>query len=310
MSNHTLNSITFEEFKEIFPKDRIVSLGDELVVADVTFRSDRKFIFNYPTKFDGYICLYCARGRLDLTIDLQNRKLSRRFFSVSMPGSVVSINPTEDYYGMVHLILVAVSQKTISKGLDLRRIFRGSFNPINNPCIRFTKKEISLAEGYFKLINEIVTYKGQFMSSALSGLATSIIYELANAWLTRLQHMGRKPESAKKRSRSDVLFDDYMKLVAEHHVQQRSVQFYADALCVSTKHLTRTVKMVSGRTASDIIDNYVITEAKRLLRYTDRTIKEVAADLNFCNQTVFYRYFKKNTGMLPSEFKDNIKDVK
>ena len=68
--------------------------------------------------------------------------------------------------------------------------------------------------------------------------------------------------------------------------------------------------MVSRRTASDIIDNYVITEAKRLLRYTDRTIKEVAADLNFCNQTVFYRYFKKNTGMLPSEFKDNIKDVK
>ena len=310
MSNHTLNSITFEEFKEIFPKDRIVSLGDELVVADVTFRSDRKFIFNYPTKFEGYICLYCARGRLDLTIDLQNRKLSRRFFSVSMPGSVVSINPTEDYYGMVHLILVAVSQKTISKGLDLRRIFRGSFNPINNPCIRFTKKEINLAEGYFKLINEIVTYKGQFMSSALSGLATSIIYELANAWLTRLQHMGRKPESVKKRSRADVLFDDYMKLVAEHHVHQRSVQFYADALCVSTKHLTRTVKLVSGRTASDIIDNYVVTEAKRLLRYTDRTIKEVAADLNFCNQTVFYRYFKKNTGMLPSEFKDNIKDVK
>ena len=63
------------------------------------------------------------------------------------------------------------------------------------------------------------------------------------------------------------------------------------------------VKKVSGRTASDWIDDYVILQAKQLLRSSSLTIQEVSRELNFSNQSFFGKYFKKHVGMSPSEYR-------
>ena len=63
------------------------------------------------------------------------------------------------------------------------------------------------------------------------------------------------------------------------------------------------VKKVSGRTASDWIDEYVVLEAKQMLRTTTLTVQEVSRELNFANQSFFGKYFKKHVGMSPSEYR-------
>ena len=296
------NNINLERLKKMFPKDSLMSLGNDIFVASLESDRVKGEILNDPSRFDGYLCLYCVQGEMNLNIDLNDIPLKRRSFAICMPGSLINLKKTTNYKGKVWLIVIAVSTNVISKlRLDLKNIFRSGVTPITKPVIRFNKQELKLAEQYFNLITEIVSFQRAFMHQSINSLAVSMIYELAGAWAARLPE---QKEMERKMTRSSALLDRYIHLINEYHTSERSVQFYADKLCVSTKHLTRQVKEFSGRTASEWIDTFVIMEAKSLLIHTDKTIKEVAASLNFCNQTVFYRYFKKHTGMLPTEYRE------
>ena len=79
--------------------------------------------------------------------------------------------------------------------------------------------------------------------------------------------------------------------------------FYARQLCITPKYLTTLIKRISGLSVSEWIDNYVIIEAKTLLKYSTMSIQEIAYYLNFPNQSFFGSYFKHNTGMSPSQYK-------
>ncbi|MBO5978972.1 MAG: AraC family transcriptional regulator [Bacteroidales bacterium] len=74
---------------------------------------------------------------------------------------------------------------------------------------------------------------------------------------------------------------------------------------MSPKYLSKLIKEVSGKSAPEWINAYVMLEDKHLLKYTDISIKEIVFKLNFSNQTVFYKYFKAHTGMTPTEYRNS-----
>ena len=100
-----------------------------------------------------------------------------------------------------------------------------------------------------------------------------------------------------------MLVDGFIKLVSEYHTSHRNVGFYADKLCLTPKYLSRVVRDVTGRSAPEWIDAFVILEAKNLLKYSGLAIKEIVYKLSFPNQSVFYKFFKSRTGMTPSEYR-------
>ncbi len=69
--------------------------------------------------------------------------------------------------------------------------------------------------------------------------------------------------------------------------------FYARQLCITPKYLTTLIKRISGLSVSEWIDNYVIIEAKTLLKYSNMSVQEIAYALNFPNQSFFGSYFKR-----------------
>ena len=78
---------------------------------------------------------------------------------------------------------------------------------------------------------------------------------------------------------------------------------YAEQLHLTPKYLTTLLRSTTGRTASEWIDEYVILEAKNLLKYSTMNIQEIAYYLNFPNQSFFGRYFKQHTGKPPSAYR-------
>ena len=78
--------------------------------------------------------------------------------------------------------------------------------------------------------------------------------------------------------------------------------FYADKLFISPKYLSLLVKEATGRSAANWIDEYVIMEAKNMLRFSGRNIQQVTYDLNFPNQSSFGKYFKHLTGMSSTQY--------
>ena len=93
-----------------------------------------------------------------------------------------------------------------------------------------------------------------------------------------------------------------MQLVHRHHGSERTVRFYADKLFISPKYLSILIKEATGKSAAEWIDEFVILEAKNLLRFSGKNIQHVAYALNFPNQASFGKYFKHITGMSPSQY--------
>lgn len=95
----------------------------------------------------------------------------------------------------------------------------------------------------------------------------------------------------------------FIRLANRHHVERRFLDFYADQLGISTKHLSRTVKRYTGIPAVEWIDIFIVIDAKILLSTTTLSIREIADRLNFSSQSFFGKYFKKYTGISPKDYR-------
>lgn len=110
---------------------------------------------------------------------------------------------------------------------------------------------------------------------------------------------------ARPGSRRVLYTREFVRLVRKHFRHEHTVRFYANKLCISPKYLSLVVKESCGRTAAEIIDEYLLLEAKNLLRFSGKNIQQIAFELNFSNQSSFGKYFKNLTGMSPSEFQNS-----
>lgn len=99
--------------------------------------------------------------------------------------------------------------------------------------------------------------------------------------------------------------DKFLNLVQQYFRQHRFLEFYANELEITPKHLSRTVKAQTGFTAVEWIERFVILESKVLLKSSNLNIQQIADELNFPSQSFFGKYFKKVTGMTPKEFRNS-----
>ena len=93
------------------------------------------------------------------------------------------------------------------------------------------------------------------------------------------------------------------KLVEEHFQNERQLAFYADKLAMTVDRLNDHVRRATGVTAGHLIRQRVLTEAKRQLVFTSLPIHEIAYDLAFSDPSHFARFFRKQTGTTPHEFR-------
>lgn len=110
----------------------------------------------------------------------------------------------------------------------------------------------------------------------------------------------------KPESRREEVFLHFMDDLQLYATRERSVQFYADRLCISPKHFAKLVRQASGKLPMEHIRSHVIIEAKTLLRSSEMTIREIADALYFPTDSFFCHYFKQNTGISPSTYRKNL----
>jgi AraC family transcriptional activator of pobA len=106
------------------------------------------------------------------------------------------------------------------------------------------------------------------------------------------------------RSRKSVQIERFRALVDAHFRDHLSVERYADKLGVTPGQLTRLSREVLGMSSLDVIHARVVHEAQRDLVYSSLTVKQIAASLGFVDEAYFARFFRKQTGRPPSEFRE------
>lgn len=101
------------------------------------------------------------------------------------------------------------------------------------------------------------------------------------------------------------LSDSFIKLVQEKFKTERFLDYYAEELGVTPKHLSRTIKAQTGYSAASWIERFLILEAKILLKSTNLTVQQISDSLNFPSQSFFGKYFKKNVGISPKGYRNS-----
>ena len=103
--------------------------------------------------------------------------------------------------------------------------------------------------------------------------------------------------------RKKELFRKFINELVESHLVSREVLFYANELGVSSGYLNEVCNEVSGHSAKAIIDSAVTAKLKYELSYSAKSIQELSDEYNFPSQSYFTRYYKRMTGLTPSEFR-------
>ena len=122
-------------------------------------------------------------------------------------------------------------------------------------------------------------------------------------YVTRLARTGYVPVKKLQDERFHII-RKFNLLVEANFKCQHAVSFYAQELCKSPKTLSNLFAIYNQKTPSQIIQERITVEAKRLLCYTDQSIKHITFELGFEDVAYFSNFFKKNTGTSPSDFRN------
>jgi len=96
---------------------------------------------------------------------------------------------------------------------------------------------------------------------------------------------------------------EYKRLVSRHFTKVHQVSEYADMMNISPRYLNQVVKKVLGVTAKSVIHEQIMIKARRELKFSNDSIKEIAYKLGFCDPFYFSNYFKKMIGCSPSDYR-------
>ena len=124
-----------------------------------------------------------------------------------------------------------------------------------------------------------------------------LLYELAAIYSNYSYHIKTR------HTRKETIVMQFFRVLESNCKIQHGVKFYADALFITTGHLTKTVKEVTEKTTKQFIEEALILEAKILLQNEDLTILHIMEELQFSNISFFSNFFKKYTSMSPSEYR-------
>ncbi len=180
---------------------------------------------------------------------------------------------------------------------DLISIYHGF---LNEPCVQVAPEEASYIHDISKLMRSVLC---DYKPTAIREKIISSLFAAMFHYVMGILQRHSLPNNGSVSNRTDELFNRFLELLRENCSTERSVEFYASKMGITPKYLSLILKKKSGRNASKLIDEAVVYEAKRLLKYSRLSIREIAAKLNFASQSFFGKYFKQRVGVSPSRYK-------
>jgi len=135
----------------------------------------------------------------------------------------------------------------------------------------------------------------------INGLFNALVYHLVNVY------SGSKVQTKELKNQSALIYSNFKKLISEYGFL-KSPSYFAKKLNITTSHLNDCVKASTGKSVTYWLQNAMITEAQRLLYYTENEVKEIAFTLGFEDHTYFSRLFKKITKETPLAFRKKFRE--
>ena len=280
--------------EDITPADH--RIGDDILLIDNshTMRAELSSD-NEPFRIDMTMAIIYEQGSADL-------KINMRDYHIEAPAVLLVLNDqiyqsaghSEDLRSKVILMSRSFSDSLFANSGEILPL---KSSIMKNPVMKIENEENVFGQFFQLLQNIAASPRQEFKIESARHLTLSMFYGYSH-----LKHEVNEVKGTN--SRQEEIFTKFTELLERHHKKEREIAFYADKMCMTSKHLSQVIKDYTGKTALGLIEEYVISEAKSMLLSTTMSIQQISDELNFPSQSVFGKYFKRVAGISPSEYRN------
>lgn len=281
-------------YQKVNAEHRNVSFGISKMEDIYTKRNGE---VDEPHRHNYYTVLIINKAKGEHKIDFNTYDLSNKQIYFVAPGQVHQVIETEKSigYAMTFSNHFLVESSIPISFIDSLNLFQ---NYGQSPPLLPSEAQFEAIEGFAKNIFKLFNSDSAMKNLSIGAFLKLLLIECNNI-------CSINPIESDVDTTGDNLIRAFKKGVENNYKKEHSTTFYANELFITPDHLNRTVKARIGKTAKDYIQARIITEAKRLLYFTDLANKEIAYELGFNEPANFSAFFKKNTQLSPSSFKKN-----
>ena len=273
-------------------KDKIhYSDGDIALLTDINDLSE----FN-GIKSDSYLFLACRKGRLQIDINGNTHTIKEGERLTVLPLNFIdNILMSVD----ADIVMLRLSGRIVS---DLMREHIDKWNRMIYICKAYRMSTVKNLEDQMQFYYRLILSKTMNPSQGYhKEIVRSIIKAILLEMLSNME--SDQCQSVEGESKIQFQFNRFLQTLSNEDIKHRSIDFYADKLCLSAKYLSVICTKVSGKSARQWIDEYTVEDIRYHLFNTDYSIKEIAYRLGFENLSFFGKYVKRHFGKSPSELR-------
>ncbi len=253
-------------------------------------------------RLTAYATLLCTKGNARLMLNNLEYELTVGDLLVCMPGAMIEGKYFSDDFQTIGFYLSLEFFEALTK-LPIG-LFDSAVYIANHPVVHIAEPAISIFTQYYELIR-----------SKLNDYSDNPHHQLVTDFLIQafMYEFHDTMEATVKLETNNVHFTsgdnlrkNFMQLLLQSYPKPRSVAWYADKLNVTPKYLSNVCKQLTGKTASNIIDHYVLEDVKRNLMRPEKSVKQIVNELDFASISFFGKYVKKHLGMSPKNYRKAI----
>jgi AraC family transcriptional regulator, transcriptional activator of pobA len=260
------------------------------------FDANRHFSVKYPHRHDFFEVLYLLKGSGYHVIDTNKYEIKPSCVFFMSPGQAHKLELSNDIEGFIFIftadfyLLNRSNQNTL-----IEFPFFYTIHQDNPPLLLSNESDIRFLESLFRQSISEIRESGESNTEMLRSILDLILTTCAARY--------QVTENLLNKGKGQILVKRFFHLVEENHQKNLSMSDYSGMIGITPNHLTQTVKLLTGKTSSQIVKAKQLLEIKRLLVHTNLSISEIANQLNFEDQSYFTKFFKRETGLTPIQYR-------
>ena len=246
----------------------------------------------------------CLEGCVQLDLNYKTYQLEAGDLLLGLPNTIIS-------HAMVspkHKIrLAAFSTQFLKRVVRMEKDTWNTVIHIHNNPIKSVGQEGNnkIFEYYWNLLMaKINDEPHHYHKEVMQYLFSAIFCEMLGRLNKEVSPSEMAADTKEGIKQSDYILHKFIEMLSKDNGMHRSVGYYADALCYSHKHFSKVIKQACGRTPLDLINENAIEHIKYRLKHSDKSIKEIAEEFDFPNQSFFGKYVKSYLGMSPAHYRN------
>jgi len=281
--------MSFKDFQRMAPIKIKDKTENKRSIKVASFKKDvRK---TNPHKHNNYFeIIYLSGASGTHTIDLEKYDIKPPMFFLIRKDQMHCWDIQSEPTGYV----VIIKKSFVDDSLDLE--MKHLFSEISKSTCIYPKETHVIEQ-----ILELMTIEYSVSKHTESNI---VLEGLLKALLAKLIHIPQSKEHAFKKQTN--VFELYKSLLNTSEKLINNVSHYANLLNTTPQNLNAICRKEAQMSAGELLSEYIIIEAKRLLVYTDLTVTEIGINLGFSDNSHFTKYFKRFTQKTPTAFRQKV----